>query len=372
MLALASALGIGRFVYTPILPPMAEALGLSGRAAGLIASANFAGYLAGALLATVPHLPGGPRRWFVGGLVIGAATTIAMGAASHMAVFVALRFAGGAATAFVLVLGTASVLDGLARGGRLRLRWLHYAGVGVGIALSSVLVASLEALGASWRLLWLAAGAVAALMVPAPAVLLSWRAAGAGRPARRDADRLGRGLIPITICHFLFGFGYVVTATFLVAMVRSSSSGRALEPVVWLIVGLAAIPSTLVWDLAASRIGSRNAYALASLMQGAGVLAGGCWPSVPGALLAAACLGATIMGLTALGFSVARELGEQGQARRFAVITASFGLGQAIGPLVGGTLLDWTGGYGAGSALAAAGLLASCAVMLLTGRERNG
>src|SRR5271165_7036196 len=74
MLALASAMGIGRFVYTPILPAMADALALTKAEAGLIASANFIGYLAGALLLVLPRLPGGRRAWFVAGLLIGATT----------------------------------------------------------------------------------------------------------------------------------------------------------------------------------------------------------------------------------------------------------------------------------------------------------
>src|SRR3712207_5713625 len=89
MLALASALGIGRFVYTPILPAMAEGLGLTGGQAGLIASANFAGYLAGALLAAA-RLPGSRRAWLLGALMLGAATTAAMGVASGLPAFLLL------------------------------------------------------------------------------------------------------------------------------------------------------------------------------------------------------------------------------------------------------------------------------------------
>src|SRR5689334_1200507 len=107
MVALAAGLGIGRFVYTPILPAMAEGVGLSKAEAGLIASANFVGYLAGALLAAVPRLPGPRRTWLLGALALGALTTSAMGLVSSLWAFLALRCAGGAASAFVLIFASA-------------------------------------------------------------------------------------------------------------------------------------------------------------------------------------------------------------------------------------------------------------------------
>src|ERR1700751_3584316 len=88
LIALAAALGIGRFVYTPILPPMIEALGLSKSAAGLIASAN----LLGALLAAWPNLPGSRRAWLLGSLAVSAITTAGMGIAQTIAPFLLLRF----------------------------------------------------------------------------------------------------------------------------------------------------------------------------------------------------------------------------------------------------------------------------------------
>src|SRR5579864_817969 len=95
LIALAAAIGIGRFVYTPILPAMIEALGLSKSAAGLIASANFLGYL----LAALPSLRGSRRAWLLGSLLVSALTTACMGLTQTMVPFLALRFVGGGASA---------------------------------------------------------------------------------------------------------------------------------------------------------------------------------------------------------------------------------------------------------------------------------
>src|SRR3954469_8629446 len=154
LLAIAAGIGVGRFVYTPILPPMVEALGLSKSQAGLIASANFVGYLAGALLAAM-RLPGSRRAWLIAALAVNAACLAAMGVASSLPAFLLLRLLAGVASAFVLIFASALVLDRLAAAGRGRHGAVHFAGVGTGIVVSAALVAMLN----DWRAMWLASAA---------------------------------------------------------------------------------------------------------------------------------------------------------------------------------------------------------------------
>ena len=158
LVALAAAMGIGRFVYTPILPLMVEALDLTRAQAGFIASANFAGYLAGALLAATTLITGSRRTWLLSGLAVSALSTGAMAFFSSMTAFVLLRFIGGAASAFVLVFSLALVLDRLSLVGRANLSAVHFGGVGVGIAASALLVSGLVKFGAVWQSLWAASG----------------------------------------------------------------------------------------------------------------------------------------------------------------------------------------------------------------------
>jgi len=370
MLALASSMGVGRFVYTPILPAMAEALALTKVDAGLIASANFVGYLVGALLTALPRLPGGRRTWFLWALVVGAATTAGMALVGSMAAFLLLRFLGGVASAFALVLGSALVLDRLAVTGRTGLAAVHFAGVGLGIAVSAALVDAMQAAGAGWRPLWLACGAIASVVIP----ISAWLVPGADPARTSSLPSLPRspysppGLGRLCLCHGLFGFGYVVTATFLVAAVRAASGARLLEAVVWIVVGLAAIPSTAIWGRAGAHWGVLRAYALACLLQAVGVAAGGLWPTAAGALLASVLLGGTFMGITALGFAAARALAPEQQRRSFALMTAGFGVGQIAGPVVAGWLIDRTHSFALPSLIAAMALVAGAAIAMQTAR----
>jgi MFS family permease len=301
LIALAAALGIGRFVYTPILPPMIEALHLSKSEAGLIASVNFVGYLLGALLAAMPGLVGSRRLWLLGALAISAVTTAAMGLTQMLPAFLGLRLIGGIASAFVLILSSTIVLDRLAEAGRSGLSALHFAGVGTGITVSAVLVAELQHLGESWQVLWLASGAVTFVALLAAAGLLPEGTPPTVRSTREERGAIDRGLRRLMIAYGLFGFGYVITATFLVAIVRATPTIRPFEPVIWIVFGIAAVPSVTLWTRLAQSIGIPAAFTIACIVEAAGVLASVAWPTTLGVFLAAILVGGTFMGLLRLG-----------------------------------------------------------------------
>src|SRR6202045_154879 len=304
LLGIAGAIGIGRFVYTPILPPMIEALGLSNAQAGLVASANFLGYLIGALLAAMPTLPGSRRLWLLCALTVSSLTTATMGLSGTIPTFLVLRFVGGAASAFVLIFASTVVLERLASVGRSGLSALYFAGVGSGIAVSAVLVAAMLLLGHDWRSLWLASGAVSLWPLLAVAILLPNSAATTDAlPARGGGVAPDAGRHRLIVAYGLFGFGYIITATFLVTIVRVTPVIRALEPVIWIVFGLAAAPSVALWVWIARSLNISRAFALACVIEATGVMASVAWQTASGIFVAAILVGGTFMGITALGLN---------------------------------------------------------------------
>ncbi|MBS0243007.1 MAG: YbfB/YjiJ family MFS transporter, partial [Proteobacteria bacterium] len=270
LIAMAAAMGIGRFVLTPILPAMLSGLGWSKLEGGLVASANFAGYLAGALGAGLPLLAERRRLVLAVALFVCATTTGAMGLVSSLEALGALRFIAGAASAIVLISASALVLERLGASGKSRFAAMHFAGVGIGIAISAALVASLASSGYDWRWLWLASGAALLIGTVLAPLLVS------AEPQQvRTPVKSGRGVsaIRLTVAYGLFGFGYIVTTTFLVALVRETAEIRPLEPWIWLIVGVAAAPSATLWQALGRRIGLLRAFAVAALAEAVGVAA---------------------------------------------------------------------------------------------------
>ncbi|MEO1249914.1 MAG: YbfB/YjiJ family MFS transporter, partial [Pseudomonadota bacterium] len=157
---------------------------------------------------------------------------------------------------------------------------------------------------------------------------------------------------------------YVITATFIVTIVREDPTLAIIEPWIWLLVGLTAIPSVALWSWLATKVGLLQALAAACTLEAIGVALSVELPSTLGLVLAATLLGGTFMGITALGLTAARTLSTGTPQRAIAYATASFALGQAIGPVLAGVMVDWLGSFRLPSLIAAAALLISAGLCL--------
>ncbi|WP_209001500.1 YbfB/YjiJ family MFS transporter [Stappia indica] len=364
--ALAAAMGIGRFALTPVLPFMSEAIPLSASQAGLIASANYLGYLVGALAVMAV----GKDRIGTGFLLslAGSATTSALMAIDGGLVWLALvRFLGGIASAGVLVFCSTLVLDRLAAAGRGELAQFFFSGVGIGIALSAATVGWLASEGAGWQGLWAACGLVSAVLCVGAALFVVARAPRTAAPTTESTvparARISPALVRLAIAYALFGIGYVVTATFLTSILRQSETLAPFEAPAWAAVGLAAAGSVWVWGRVSAWLGGAWAFSLACLAEAVGVAASVTFSGLAGMTLAAVLLGGTFMGITSLGLIEGRRLAGGDPRKVMALMTACFGTGQMVGPTLAGLIADATGSFYWPS-MAAASLLVLAALMV--------
>jgi predicted MFS family arabinose efflux permease len=344
--ALAVAMGIGRFAYTPILPAMQVAGRLDPARAGLLASANYAGYLTGALAVAACPLGAARGRVLLVCLAMVVATTALMAGTTSIAAWGAIRFLAGLSSAGVFVLVSQAILGALHRRERTSLVGWLYSGVGVGIALSAVVVrVAGGALG--WRGEWLVLALLAAVMAAPAWRWLPLADAGAAPPVPvrpSHCHAAGPLLTLLTLAYLLEGTGYIVMGTFLVAIVERMRGLSGFGPSVWVVVGLAAAPSTVLWAALASRVGYTPALMLAYSVQACGIalpLLGGAVATVASALL----FGGTFMGISALTLTLGGRIAPLGLAGSTVLLTVAFGLGQIIGPVFAGLVASRTHGF---------------------------
>jgi MFS family permease len=127
--------------------------------------------------------------------------------------------------------------------------------------------------------------------------------------------------------------------------------------------GLSAAPSVALWGWLGGRLGIRRAYAVAALVEWAGVAVSAVWINPATVIATSLLVGGTFMGITALGLIAARE-GEGDPRRRIAILTAVFGLGQILGPAFAGYAFDLTGSLALPSLAAAVALVVSAVLVL--------
>ncbi|WP_329261952.1 YbfB/YjiJ family MFS transporter [Streptomyces sp. NBC_01478] len=349
--ALAAGMGVGRFVYTPILPLMHARAGLSTDAGAHLATANYVGYLLGALAGTLLPALVRSRAVLRGSLVLLVGTLAAMPATHSTTAWMALRLLAGAASALIFVVAVSSLLGHL-RDHPPHLPGWGFGGVGAGIALSGLLVLALRSV-ADWRVAWWSSAALATALATA-----AWNLrpeVPAATSTEAPATRVDRRFGALFVGYTLEGVGYIVAGTFLVAAIGQSSPGR-LGSGAWVLVGLAAVPSSALWARLGRRWSRPGLLCVALLIQAVGIALPALVGGVAAALLSAVLFGATFIGVSTLALATGAELRFP---RSVALLTAGYSVGQILGPLTVAPLLHH--GYRPALLLAAAVVLAAAA-----------
>jgi len=363
-LSLAVAMGIGRFAFTPMLPLMIRAGSADVAAGGWLATANYAGYLLGAL--STARLPFTPQRVGLIALALIAASTAAMGLGGSLASWLLWRFVAGAASAWVLVSTSVWCLAWLARFERPSGVGVLYAGVGAGIAFAGLYCWRASAAGIAPDPLWLQLGGLALLGLVVVGLLAPREAAGVPAPAaaRADAGATPWGLV---ICYGALGFGYILPATFLPVLARAVVDDPSVFGAAWPVFGAAAALSTLLAAMALAGMSRRRVLAASMCLMAVGCLLPVLHLSAPSVLAAAVLVGGTFMVATMAGLQAARGATRGDPTRALGRMTAAFAIGQMAGPVLSSSLSRGSESFGGLFIALAAGamaLLASAAWLL--------
>ncbi len=348
-------LGVARFAYTPMLPLMQTQAGLGISEGGWLAAINYLGYLLGAIIAASVSDLRLKDRLYRSGLIIAVLTTWIMGITDNFWLWSASRFLAGLSSAAGLLIGSGLIMHWLLRHGFRSELGIHFAGLGLGIAFCSILIElTLSAL--TWTEQWQLMTVVGLfLAIPAWGWLPKPDTSGLTRSGDRLQDNPpDRSFLRLFMAvYFCAGVGYVISATFIVAIVNELPGMQGKGMWAFLVIGLAAAPACILWDLIARRIGSINALTAAFLMKIIAVLIPALSANAFLIMISAALFGATFLGIVSLVLSMAGRYYPTRPAKMMGKMTITYGIAQIIAPAITGVIAEYSGSYGTGLYLAA-------------------
>jgi predicted MFS family arabinose efflux permease len=371
--AAAVSLGLARFSYALLLPPMRADLGWSYFVAGAMNTVNAAGYLLGALLAPRMLRSLGPRRVLLAGGVATGVLLVGHALVLTEAALYALRFAAGLASAAIFVSGglLAARLAGrrdLSTAAREPSAGLvlgmYYGGTGAGIVIATLLVPPLSLRDAphAWQAAWAALGAAALLATALTAAVTRDLDSPPIAPAMALAFRWRPFLFGLT-AYFLFGLGYIGYMTFVVTMLREQHLSDGLITLFYGLLGLTVIVSSWLWaGLLQRQRGGAALCLLNALLAIATALP--VLSTQPLAVFASGLLfGAVFLSVVASTTALVRHnLPQAAWPAGISAFTIVFAAGQIVGPALVGRLADGAGGLRGGLAWSAAVLLLAAAL----------
>ncbi|MCM3618467.1 YbfB/YjiJ family MFS transporter [Sutcliffiella horikoshii] len=362
------AMGIGRFAYTPILPLMQNALSFTNADAGYLASSNYAGYFVGAVFAGILPLKNNRTFYVRISLIVSILTTCMMGLSHFYYLMLVIRFVSGVASAFIFVLASSIVLDKLAVTGKTSWSGLFYSGVGFGIFFSTLFIPSLNHLF-DWEGVWVGLAIVSIILT---IFVCFWLKDSPTTMIKKDEQQINTQAPPLTWLPWLIsaygleGLGYIVTGTFIVSIAEKSPTFSMEPTFVWMVVGLGAIPSCIIWSTLAKKCGFVKTLVFSMILQSIGIALPVLWLTQSSFIISALLFGATFMGITTLATTLARQMSPSNSSRIIGYLTATYAAGQMIGPTIAGILSSYTQSFNL-ALIGAASVVFIGAVLLVSG-----
>ncbi|GKW42307.1 MULTISPECIES: MFS transporter [Pectobacterium] len=337
-IVLALGMGLGRFLYTPMLPVMLEEGRFTFGQLSYIASANYAGYLFGSLFFSFSRRASTAQPVFL--LFAAAAATgillFAMALTTNTALVMIVRFLAGIASAAMMIFGSLTILHHTKHS---RVIASLYAGVGVGIVLGNEYIIIGRHYTLTAEPLWWGAALIAVLLLLALLILSPHRSTVAQQPMVNADEPPLLGWRRLALLYGLAGFGYIIIATYLPLMVTTLDIPR-LSLHLWSLVGLAVIPGCFFWLWAASRWGTLPCLTANLLIQGGCVLLTLFSHSPVALIFSCIGFGATFMGTTSLVMPLAKRLRAPHGINLLGLVTLTYGIGQILGPLLTSALTN--------------------------------
>lgn len=340
-------MGVARFSYTPLLPVMMDQTFLNNFSGGWLATINYIGYMSGALIAaSISDLTLKDKLYRIG-LIVAVLSTIGMALAENYILWAIMRFLAGLSSAAGLLIGSGLILNWLIKSGHRAELGIHFGGLGLGIAVSAALAIIMKD-QLDWAQQWQAFAILGTLLaIPAWLWLPRPDASSTATSNKALSDRPPRKnwMLMLYAAYFCAGFGYVVSATFLVAIVDNQPALKGNGSYVWLLTGLAATPACVIWDKIARQLGELQALLLAYGLNIIGIIIPVFTSSLAGVALSGILFGATFIGIVSLMLTMVGKFFPTKPAKPMGKLTLSYGAAQIIAPALSGMIAEATGNY---------------------------
>ena len=344
--AIIVGVGVARFAFTSLIPSMIENY-LTITFAGILASLNFAGYLSGSILSVFIKDMNQKVILFRIGLVLAVLTTFVLAFSTNETYWIIARIIAGFAGAMGLVVGSAIVMTKLKMESKTKAMGIHFSGIGFSILSTDLINRFILSQGGDWHEAWKVLAIFGAILSVYSIYILSFDKKVNQNAVKHkfDTSIFTFFVIILIIAYFAEGVGFVVQGTFLPDIINNLPGLEGYGNITWTLVGLAGIPSCIIWMRLAHKYGSVNIIIIALMIQTVGILIPTFTTNIYLNLLSGVFYGGTFVGLVALFMNLGGQLSKNNPVVLMGALTTAYGIGQVIAPLYSVYLIEKFGNY---------------------------